>query len=207
MSNSDKKDVKELTANYAEGLKKEVHQEIANFRKNHLSKSRDVLAIVLKSHLFIEKTTEDILTYSLEYPNKSIDDRKSFSYKVNLLEALGYDRKNMISRLRAINDIRNEYAHNLEYKISKEDIKPLVKNLSINNKSLVSQLVMGIMATIGYLMAVRQMTKSMPFITYCLNNWDRLEQDPMFSCDELLSPKKKKILAEFLASMEISSSK
>lgn len=94
---------------------------------NHLLSlfGNDVLAAIVTGHLIIES-----LLVQLIFIKKGEDEKihkKNFPYKVNLcLEASLIDQK-MADYLLLINNVRNNFAHNLGYKFSFDDAFELVK--------------------------------------------------------------------------------
>ena len=106
-------------------LEKEV---IEKYLKALIEKKDDV-SLILTAHLYVEHWIELFVRHSLPKPEKILDSANlRFSEKLALAESLGFDRNDecgLAKAIKKLNVIRNKIVHNLEYKISKEDLKLL----------------------------------------------------------------------------------
>lgn len=70
------------------------------------------LSKVLRGHLLIERTIETLISRKLEKPKKFFENhRVTFEMKVDLADALGVLPPPYVSAAKALNNIRNAYAH------------------------------------------------------------------------------------------------
>ncbi len=77
---------------------------------------------ILKWHIFIEKILETLISKNLESPNAFFKRARSFDLKTDLALAMGSIDKKYYSAFKAINKVRNNYAHKHDYKVSIEDL-------------------------------------------------------------------------------------
>lgn len=77
---------------------------------------------ILKGHIFIEKVLETLISNNLQNPNAIFNKRRSFELKVDLAVAMGLINKKYVSAFKAINNIRNNYAHKHVYNVSIEEL-------------------------------------------------------------------------------------
>ncbi len=84
------------------------------------------LSKVLRGHLLIERTIETLISRRLEKPRKFFDNhRATFEMKVDLADALGALPTPYVSAAKALNRIRNAYAHREDHKLSIEELNSL----------------------------------------------------------------------------------
>ncbi len=76
---------------------------------------KDSLCLILKSHLYIEILINDIIETEASCNNKYIN--KKFSNKIRTLNQHNIIDTELFNDIKIINDIRNNFAHNFEYKI------------------------------------------------------------------------------------------
>lgn len=87
------------------------------------------LSKVLRGHLLIERTIETLISRKLEKPKKFFDNhRVIFEMKVDLADALGVLPSPYVSAAKALNNIRNGYAHREDHKLSIEELNSLKIN-------------------------------------------------------------------------------
>lgn len=77
---------------------------------------------ILKGHIFIEKVLETLISKNLSAPKALFNRTRSFELKTDLAFAMGLINENYYSAFKAINKIRNNYAHKHDYKVSIEDL-------------------------------------------------------------------------------------
>jgi len=77
---------------------------------------------ILKGHIFIEKVLETLISKNLKDPNAFFKSTRSFDLKTDLALAMGLINKKYYSAFKAINKVRNNYAHKHDYKVSLEDL-------------------------------------------------------------------------------------
>jgi hypothetical protein len=84
------------------------------------------LTPILKGHLFIEKILETLITKNLAKPNALLSrNRLGFELKVDLATSLGCLPEKYASAFKAINRIRNKYAHDSDYKVGFDELNAL----------------------------------------------------------------------------------
>ncbi len=84
------------------------------------------LSPILKGHLFIERIVETIISNHLKDPKALFQkNRLTFDLKIDLASAMGILDKKYISAFKALNKIRNNYAHKDDYKVTYEELSSL----------------------------------------------------------------------------------
>jgi uncharacterized protein YutE (UPF0331/DUF86 family) len=114
-------------------IKARAEKEHNEFYDKHLKSSKDEIVIVLKTHLFVENILDQVITAFLPKPKELLG--KTFSDKIDIIKALNLpvvSNTNTVQKLRALNKIRNKFAHNLDYRINQKDIEPLQKGLNLD---------------------------------------------------------------------------
>lgn len=89
---------------------------------HHIAKETDLSIILIRGHLLVEYYLS--LLILLEYDKTERIDRLGFFYKIKKMENAQTIKlsQNVIQSLYKLNDLRNNLAHNLEFKISIPDI-------------------------------------------------------------------------------------
>lgn len=77
---------------------------------------------ILKGHIFIEKILETLISKHLKNPGVFFKSTRSFDLKTDLALAMGLIDNKYYSAFKAINKVRNNYAHKHGYKVSLEDL-------------------------------------------------------------------------------------
>ena len=84
------------------------------------------LSPILKGHLFIERVLETLISQNIPKPAVLFGKRRlSFELKVDLARALGLLSEKYVSAFKALNTIRNNYAHQASYKVTFEELTGL----------------------------------------------------------------------------------
>ncbi|MEG2999879.1 MAG: hypothetical protein RR855_04960 [Comamonas sp.] len=87
------------------------------------------LSKILRGHLLIERTIETLISRKLENPKKLFNNhRVTFEMKVDLADALGVLPVPYVSAAKALNKIRNAYAHREDHKLSIGELNSLKIN-------------------------------------------------------------------------------
>ncbi|GAK29436.1 hypothetical protein [Serratia liquefaciens] len=76
----------------------------------------------MKGHLFIEKVLEASISRSLVEPKTFFRSTRSYDLKVDLAFAMGLLNNKYYSAFKAINKVRNNYAHKHDYKITLDEL-------------------------------------------------------------------------------------
>ncbi|EKZ2441211.1 hypothetical protein REJ31_000436 [Citrobacter freundii] len=80
------------------------------------------LSPILKGHLFIEKVLETLISRNLVEPKAFFRSTRSYDLKVDLAFAMGLLNNKYYSAFKAINKVRNNYAHKHDYKVTLEEL-------------------------------------------------------------------------------------
>lgn len=84
------------------------------------------LTSVLHGHLLIERSIESLIANKLTRPGRLFDNHHlTFETKIDLADAMGLLPAAYVTAAKALNNIRNSYAHSGDYKISIDDLVPL----------------------------------------------------------------------------------
>lgn len=84
-------------------------------------RKEDDLGAFIRAHLHFESAIEEFFDRTLTKANAVSWTRYGFSFKIELLEALGILSAEHLKVLRTVNRLRNRFAHSLDYKITKQD--------------------------------------------------------------------------------------
>lgn len=197
------------TAKEVSNFKKNMRQDAIRFLKIILRRHKDTLFVVLKSHLFVEQLMNDILLLSFPNPpsRKVLEKDVSFSSKIKLLENVNLDfieGKNILGRIRCLNEIRNGYGHNLNYRLKKRDLNGLLENFKISrNRPLYDLLEKGVSGLVGYLLAARALLKTLPFLVDSMRNQKRYKDDKVFQIKNIIKEYKDSGLSEVLSGLRL----
>lgn len=173
-----------LDENEAKQIAKKIDEEGALYVKKYIVPIKDDLLLVLKTHLIIEKLIEEILSAMLVKPDEIIE--MNFFRKIQIIEALGIKNNNIIVKLKALNSLRNKFAHNLDYKIKNEDLSIFFSYSTLKRANNISLQLIQIAAwTIYFLMSAREFYLDLPFYMQCNDNKERLKRDKGFDIDAI----------------------
>ncbi|EGQ7673853.1 hypothetical protein ACPDZV_003444 [Vibrio cholerae] len=93
----------------------------ASIRDEH-----DPTMLVLKVHLFAENVFENLIALKLPRGDRLVDKGNlSFHQKLTLIDALDIIPDDVISSLRFLNKLRNQFAHDLDAKITHNELVKL----------------------------------------------------------------------------------
>jgi len=181
-------------------------KETDKFINRHILPNKDIVTIILKAHLYIEKLIEDILISSLAEPKIILKKNISFAKKVDLLEALGINNQiqsNITKELRTTNKIRNNFVHNIEYKITPNDINELLQGVSVPKSfNLRKKLISSLFRQIAYLQALRDICKERPFFFNCMRNKSLYVKDKTFNFKKIFDKDDLKNIVTFLEKLK-----
>jgi len=94
------------------------------------------LSSILKAHLFIERLIDSIIEKKLDKPGSLFKNQLSFSLKLDLAHSLGIVPDKVLSPIRALNKIRNKYAHDINYEVTIDELNNLkLEWADIQNKA------------------------------------------------------------------------
>jgi len=96
----------------------------------HVRNSSLLVNDVITSHLLIENYLRRAVAGKLQKPNAILTDQgPSFSVLVSLAEALGVIQSDMARVARAVNTLRNRYAHRLGFEASQNEVEVVLRAL------------------------------------------------------------------------------
>jgi hypothetical protein len=110
--------------------KNAIKQSITEFM--NYTQSEDIMGIILRAQIYIEKDLDLLLRKLLIHPEKI--SLQYFSAKLDAAYALGAIDDDWYGSFRKFNKIRNKYAHDLNYTFTENDYNDLVSTLSKNSK-------------------------------------------------------------------------
>ena len=197
---SSKKNKYQLTKSFAERLKAEKIKETDNFYDKHIAANNDILSIVLKTHLFIENLIDEIIEKVFVKPKEIVNSK--FFFKVQIIEALGIVPTNIINKIKTLNTIRNRFAHNINYRITLKDIKPLIDGYKFKRTDTnIIKCRYGMNAIPGYLQGVKTIYKALPFFMHSIDSKKLYKKDPTFN-KKVFNEHKKEVI-KFLEDLKI----
>ncbi len=164
----------------AQQITKKRKEEMDTFFKKHCLNNNDPLSIILKTHLYIETCLDQILSLVLPKADKLL--KKRFSDKVDIFEALGMDclskNETVVKRIRAVNNLRNSFAHDLDKNLTSEDIEPIIQGMDINPRlSNTEKLKSGITHLLGYVHFLKSFEECFPFLFNYIRNDEIFKKD------------------------------
>lgn len=109
---------KELTLNFDDLSFEELDQHAME----RLVFDEEEISPILKGHIFIEKVLETLISNNLSAPDAFFKRTRSFDLKTDLALAMGLIDQKYYSAFKAINKVRNNYAHKHDYKVSIGDL-------------------------------------------------------------------------------------
>lgn len=89
----------------------------------------DELQVILRGHLYIEHEFEKMLRNHLVEPQFILDNRFMFMNKLNLATSLGLISVSKRNSYKKFNDLRNKYAHTLNFKMAEKDLNGLIDSM------------------------------------------------------------------------------
>lgn len=95
-----------------------------------------LLAVLLKGHLWIERSLEATLRFRLAHPDKVLTTRLQFEAKLRWCHALGAIDEATYSSLASINSLRNRVAHRVDFSPEASDVAAVVGTLPANSLTI-----------------------------------------------------------------------
>ena len=94
---------------------------------SELINSPNELTLFVMGHLLVEFMIEQLIKRNLEKPDLVIGKKTGFANKLQWLESIGLLKDNYLENAKILNEIRNQFAHNLNPadKVIEEKIKCL----------------------------------------------------------------------------------
>jgi hypothetical protein len=107
-------------------LNKDSYEKIDQHVMEQLVIDESALATILRGHLFVELVIEELLRRSLPKPDALLKKGGlNFDLKLKIAHSLDVISDEHLSLFRAINKIRNGYAHNANFQVSIFDLNSL----------------------------------------------------------------------------------
>ncbi len=78
-------------------------------------------AKLIVAHIYLDHIITEVLSEHLDYPESYFNGYRSFSEKLSLCQASGYFRNEFGVLLKALNNVRNRFAHKLIFRVSDEE--------------------------------------------------------------------------------------
>ncbi len=103
-------------------LNKLSFDEIDQHAMERLVFDDEEISPILKGHIFIETILETLISNSLVNPKALFKRRRSFELKSDLARSMGLIDEKYHSAFKAINNIRNNYAHRHNYKVTVKEL-------------------------------------------------------------------------------------
>jgi len=121
------------------------HEELDQYGMELLVFEAPELSKILRGHLLVERTLEALISKKLAKPKKFFENhRVTFEMKVDLADALGVLPPSHVSAAKALNNIRNAYAHREDHKLSVEELNSLkIKWVPIQKQAYAAALTKG----------------------------------------------------------------
>lgn len=114
-------------------LKIKLDKDMLEFMK--ATNDEDELQIILRGQLYIEHEIEKLLRLRMVEPEVYFSKNPMFNSKLNLVVALGLLPKNKMSAYNKLNALRNKFAHELKYKVTKVKMDELVSTMDTELKA------------------------------------------------------------------------
>ncbi|CJV76078.1 Uncharacterised protein [Streptococcus pneumoniae] len=114
----------ELSEFLSNGAGLEIYKTAKKFTED--TKGEDELQVILRGHLYLEHELEKSLRLELVEPDYILTNRFMFTSKVNLAVGLGLLPKSRKKIYEKLNSIRNNYAHQLDFKITEKHLNDVV---------------------------------------------------------------------------------
>jgi len=105
---------------------------------SHLN-TEDPLALVVRGHLYVEAALIKRIETVIVDKKAFADARLSFHTKVKLAVALGKVGVDDARGFKALNDLRNDFAHKVETKLTKRDEENLYNVLSASQRKMIKE--------------------------------------------------------------------
>jgi len=96
----------------------------------------DELGSVIRAHLHIEFHIDELIAATAPNPDAVQRLNLDYSGKIGLLSILGYNEK-LTKPLQNIGDLRNKFAHRLDFKITKDRMRSLYETLDTQGQQIV----------------------------------------------------------------------
>lgn len=119
------------------------------------------LVVLIKAHLWVERSLNEILEAKLEAPEALKVEGMQFGNKVNLLAALGLLAERWAAPIRRLNTMRNHAAHRLDWDLTDDEAEALIRDIERDADvrpatTVNARLVRALVYVLGYLEGQRR---------------------------------------------------
>lgn len=102
------------------------YEELDEYGMQMLVWDAPELSVVLRGHLLVERVIETLISNKMKSPDRFFrSHRPTFEMKVDLASALGVLPDTYVSAAKALNTIRNSYAHREDHALTFEELNSL----------------------------------------------------------------------------------
>lgn len=130
-------------------------QSFARFLKS-VGSQKDPIMMLLRAHLYSEAVLEDLIRHRL--PNGEVVNKKAqleYHQKLLLVEAMGLLVTPHVAALKALNKVRNQFAHQIDKELTFDDVQrigsPLGKTFESHKQQGGSDTLETLKILLGYL--------------------------------------------------------
>lgn len=173
-----------------------------SFRDKKLKSIHDEISLVVVTHLFIEMLMNEFL--SLVLVNGSALEKERFSTKLNVLEATGCLPNagvDIAGGIRQVNKIRNKFAHNLDYRLTRADISAF-PGIKSRGKTNINRFRYYTTYIIGYLTAFKDVWELSPYIMTIKLQHSLFKNDSGFDLKKIQEEYRKNHEEDLLSAIE-----
>jgi hypothetical protein len=102
------------------------HDDLDDYGMQMLIYDTPELSVVLRGYLLIEQVIEALIAQKMKYPDRFFNNQRvTFEMKVDLASALGVLPETHLGAAKALNNIRNSYAHREDHSLSIDELNSL----------------------------------------------------------------------------------
>lgn len=109
-------------------LMHDVREDLKSGGFDRHMESDDLLGILLRAHLWIERALKAVIERSLKHPER-LRARWSFRHRLELVAALGFLDEVDLQAYLYLDDLRNRVAHRFNYTVSEGDQAAMISRL------------------------------------------------------------------------------
>ncbi len=165
----------DLPRSKVDSIKTRLTREYSKISEQIFS-NKDPLSVTLKAHLVVERLMDDIIRDSSEHPDyvckRTFDQKVEILFFASLLDDVAY------KKIKALNSLRNKFAHNINYKLTRQDVKSFFS--TTNSVTNFQKLAKGIGYLIGYIHALREVNRHHPFAHELRHKYVIYKKDRLF---------------------------
>lgn len=157
----------------------------SSFVEKYWKDVKDPLTVTIKGHLYIENLLTELISLVIPKSNLLVTKNTKFSDKVKIYSSLNISTGLDISgSLKSLNDLRNDFSHDLEKQLLLEDVEKIEKGIEKylpEKKDLDSRLRSVILTIISYLVTLKLARKHFPITMSFVSNMELYSKDEQFT--------------------------